>query len=152
MVEFQIRTLDTPQVRECYVETVERLKNPDAKRNPYNSRLLVVKRNDELLGKFKMESLYPPIDKLVVIPLLMILAVVVFGWPKWLLIVFGAITLILAVFRLAKSAQVHFLGFKEALRRKGYTGMVKLERIGLEGWILGTDRDTRILEKTEDDG
>ena len=150
MSKFGIITKDTPQVRYFLFDTVERLKNPDIKRNPYQSSLETYKHKDKLYTMLRLESLYPPIENLAYLSVLFILVAFLFHWANWLILVFSFATMIFVFVHFAKTSKFQFWVMRKGLRKKGYKDeIVFVSEKKLGGLNFGTNRNIRVFEKKE---
>ena len=151
MAEYGIITKDNFQARKFFQGLVERLKNPDVKRNPYTSSMETVKVEQELFTRIKLESVYPPLENLSFFTVMLMLIVKLFGWANWLVLVFGIATLIFSIYGLVKTDRFNFWVMRHSLIKKyNYTGEVRfVKRKIIQGWNFDTEQNLRVFTKRE---
>ena len=142
---------DKPAARLFLEDTVERLNGGDVKLNPYWSTLESYKKGKKIYTSISLDSIYPNIENLAVFSFLAMIAILVFSFPKWLLIVFGAVTLLFSFIKYAKTARFTFGVMSKSLKSKyEYKGRVEFVKYKtVEGWNFDTKRYIRLFKKTE---
>lgn len=147
--EFGICLDNNKTARSFVKSTMWRLRSPDIKTAPYDSKVDVYAKDFKLYVNMSMESIYPPVEKVGVLTFMLMISTFVFSWAVWLFALFGGFTLLFTFIKFTKSKWFHFWVFEKGLRKEGYKGMVQQIPF-MAGGYSESNGYIRIFEKSKE--